>query len=128
MISPREARKTARSLFRACMAGGKLDAPRVRAVTDSLAAEKPRGYIAILQAFARLVRLELERRHAVIESATPLTEPETTKLHADLVRMHGDDLTFDTALRPELIGGLRVRVGSDVWDGSVRARLEALPV
>ena len=48
-------------------------------------------------------------------------------LRADITRTHGDDLTFDTAVRPELIGGLRVRVGSDVWDGSVRARLEALP-
>jgi len=109
------------------MSDGKLDASRVRAVTDMLASEKPRGYLAILQSFARLVRLELERRHVVIESAAPLTESEMTKLRADINRTHGDDLTFDTAVRPELIGGLRVRVGSDVWDGSVRARLEALP-
>ena len=127
MKSPREARKSARSLFRACLSDGKLDASRVRAVTDALASEKPRGYLAILQVFARLVRLELGRRHAVIESAAPLTESEMNNLRADLTRTHGDDLTFDTAVRPELIGGLRVRVGSDVWDGSVRARLEALP-
>ena len=127
MKSPREARKSARSLFRSCLSDGKLDASRVRAVTDMLATEKPRGYLAILQSFARLVRLELERRHVVIESAAPLTESEMTKLRADITGTHGDDLTFDTAVRPELIGGLRVRVGSDVWDGSVRARLEALP-
>ena len=127
MTSPREARKTARSLFRGCLADGRLDAARVRAVTDALASEKPRGYLAILQSFARLVRLELERRHVVIESAAPLTESEMNNLRADIIRTHGSDLTFDTAVRPELIGGLRVRVGSDVWDGSVRARLEALP-
>ena len=128
MTSPREARKSARSLFRSCLVDGKLDASRVRAVTDAIAAETPRGCLAILQSFARLVRLELERRHAVIESAAPLAEPEMNKLRADLARTHGDDLTFDAVVRPELIGGLRVRVGSDVWDGSVRARLEALPV
>ena len=127
MTSPREARKTARSLFRGCLADGKLDASRVRAVTDALAADKPRGYLAILQSFARLVRLELERRHVVIESAAPLTESEMNNLRAEINRTHGADLTFETAVRPELIGGLRVRVGSDVWDGSVRARLEALP-
>ena len=127
MTSPREARKTARSLFRGCLADGQLDASRVHAVTDALAAEKPRGYLAILQSFSRLVRLELERRHVVIESAAPLTESEMNNLRADITRTHGADLTFDTAVRPELIGGLRVRVGSDVWDGSVRARLEALP-
>jgi F-type H+-transporting ATPase subunit delta len=127
MKSSREARKTARSLFRACLSGGRLDASRVRAVTDTIAAEKPRGYLAILQLLSRLVRLELDRRHVVIESAAPLTESEMNNLRADITRTHGADLTFDTAVRPELIGGLRVRVGSDVWDGSVCARLEALP-
>jgi F-type H+-transporting ATPase subunit delta len=128
MRSPREARKTARSLFRGCLTEGKLDASRVRAVTEALATEKPRGYLSILQVFSRLVRLELERRHAVIESAAPLTESEMKEVRAEITRTHGDDLTFDIAVRPDLIGGLRVRVGSDVWDGSVRARLEALPV
>ena len=127
MKSPREARKTARSLFRGCLSEGRLDASRVRTVTDTLAAEKPRGYLAILQTFARLVRLELERRHVVIESAAPLAESEMNNLRTDITRTHGADLTFSTAIRPELIGGLRVRVGSDVWDGSVRARLETLP-
>jgi F-type H+-transporting ATPase subunit delta len=69
----------------------------------------------------------LGRRHVVIESAAPLSESEMTKLRADIIGTHGDDLTFETAVRPDLIGGLRVRVGSDVWDGSVRARLEGLP-
>jgi F-type H+-transporting ATPase subunit delta len=128
MRSPREARKTARSLFRGCLTDGKLDASRVRAVTEVVATDKPRGYLSILQVFSRLVRLELERRHAVIESAAPLTESEMKEVRAEITRAHGDDLTFDTAVRPDLIGGLRVRVGSDVWDGSVRARLEALPV
>jgi len=128
MRSPREARKTARSLFRGCLTDGKLDASRVRAVTEVVATDKPRGYLSILQVFSRLVRLELERRHAVIESAEPLTESEMKEVRAEITRAHGDDLTFDTAVRPDLIGGLRVRVGSDVWDGSVRARLEALPV
>ena len=127
MKSPREARKSARSLFRSCLVDGKLDATRVRAVTDALADGKPRGYLAVLQNFARLVRLELERRHVVIESATPLTDAELSQVRAEIVSAHGDDLTFDTAIRPDLIGGLRIRVGSDVWDGSVRARLEALP-
>lgn len=127
MKSPREARKSARSLFRSCLVNGKLDASRVRAVTEALADGKPRGYLAVLQNFARLVRLELERRHVVIESAAPLTDAELSQVRAEIVSAHGDDLTFDTAVRPDLIGGLRIRVGSDVWDGSVRARLEALP-
>lgn len=127
MRSPREARKHARSLFRICMAGGRLDAARVRAVADAIAASKPRGCVAILHVFSRLVRLELDRRHAVIESASPLAPADLAAVRAEITGTHGDDLTFETAVRPELIGGLRVRVGSDVWDGSVRSRLAALP-
>lgn len=127
MKSSREARKSARSLFRGCFVGGKLDHAHVRAVADVLASEKPRGHLAILQIFARLVRLELDRRHAVIESAAPLAESELSALREEITRTHGSDLTFASAVRPELIGGLRVRVGSDVWDGSIRGRLEALP-
>ena len=127
MRSPREARKTARSLFRGCLTGGRLDATRVRAVTEVVARDQQRGYLGILQVFSRLV-LELERRHAVIESATSLSESAMQEVCDEITRTHGDDLTFETAVRPYLIGGLRVRVGSDVWDGSVRARLEALPV
>jgi F-type H+-transporting ATPase subunit delta len=127
MKSSREARKNARSLFRACLADGVLDPARVRTVADTIAADKPRGHLAILSSLARLVRLELQRRHVVIESAAALTDSEMSALRTDLVRTHGSDLTFATAVSPELIGGLRVRVGSDVWDGSVRARLAALP-
>ena len=128
MKSSREARKTARSLFRACLSGGRLDATRVRAVTDTIATEKPRGYLAILQSFVRLVRLELERRHVVIESAAPLADSEMNNLRADIIRTHGDDLTFVTAVRPDLIGGIRVVVGDEVLDTSVKARLEQMKV
>ena len=47
-------------------------------------------------------------------------------VQANLARRHGAGLKFNFADRPALIGGLRVRVGSDVYDGSVRAGLEAL--
>jgi F-type H+-transporting ATPase subunit delta len=80
-----------------------------------------------MHAFSRFVRLELQRRHAVVESALPLSESEMNEVRSEITRLHGRDLTFETNIRPDLIGGLRIRVGSDVWDGTVRARLEALP-
>jgi F-type H+-transporting ATPase subunit delta len=45
---------------------------------------------------------------------------------SSLQRKYGTDLTTEFVTTPELLGGLRIRVGSDVWDGSVRQRLQRL--
>lgn len=122
----KEARRTSRQLFRACMAGGKLDESRVRTVVSSVAQSKPRGYISILDAFARLVANEMDRQRAVVESATALTPATQTELQGSLSKKYGRPLSLEFNVNPELLGGIRVKVGSDVWDGSVKARLAAL--
>jgi F-type H+-transporting ATPase subunit delta len=122
----KEARRTSRQLFRACMADGKLDEARVRIVVSSVSQSKPRGYIAILDAFARLVANEVDRQRAIVESATSLTPAIQSDLQASLSKKYGRTLSLEFQTRPELLGGIRIKVGSDVWDGSVKARLEAL--
>jgi F-type H+-transporting ATPase subunit delta len=122
----KEARRTSRQLFRACMADGKLDESRVRTVVNSVAKSKPRGYIAILDAFARLVSNEVDRQRAVVESAIALTPTTQTELQGSLSKKYGRPLSLEFNVNPELLGGIRVKVGSDVWDGSVKARLAAL--
>jgi F-type H+-transporting ATPase subunit delta len=120
----KEARRHARELFRGCLTDGQLDARKISDYSDRLIAEKPRSYVAILKEFTRLVRLELYRRHATIESATPLDPAEATRLQNDLRARFGADLTIETRTNPHLIGGLRIQVGSDVWDGSISNRLQ----
>lgn len=122
----KEARRTSRQLFRACMVNGKLDESSVRKVVSTVASSKPRGYIGILDAFARLVANEVDRQRAAVESASPLSPATQTELQASLSKKYGRPLTLDFSVNPELLGGIRVKVGSDVWDGSVKARLKAL--
>ncbi|HCN76899.1 MAG TPA: H(+)-transporting ATPase [Verrucomicrobiales bacterium] len=122
----KEARRTSRQLFRACMVDGKLDESRVRLVVSQVAASKPRGYIAILDSFQGMVKTELENQRALVESATPLTPDLQASLKTSLCQKYRRDLALEFQVRPELLGGIRVKVGSDVWDGSVKARLEAL--
>ena len=119
--------RAARQLFRACVdANGRLHSNRIKSVVTKLAESKPRGYLSILSAFERLVRLEVQKRQAIIESATVLTPELATQVRNDLQKKYGEDLTFDFRVNPELLGGLRVQVGSHVWDGSVRAKLDTL--
>lgn len=122
----KEARRTSRQLFRLCLADGKLDESRVRTVVNGVATGKPRGYLGILDSFSRLVSNEVDRQRAVVESATQLTPAIAVELQASLSKKYGRVLSLEFKVDPELLGGIRVKVGSDVWDGSVKARLEAL--
>jgi F-type H+-transporting ATPase subunit delta len=122
----KKARSEAKGLFLACTPDGVLDRGRVREAVDAMLEERPRGFLPVLVHFQRLVRLEVLRRTARIESAVALSEALKSEVSASLDRLYGAGLEMEFAEEPALIGGLRVRVGSDVFDGSVQARLAAL--
>ncbi len=72
----KQARRDAKDLFRATQVNGVLDENKARQVVDEVLAAKPRGYLAILSHFQRLVKLDLDRRNARIESVIPLDETQ----------------------------------------------------
>jgi F-type H+-transporting ATPase subunit delta len=122
----KQARRDAKTLFRSCVNNGLLDENRVRQAVQAVIAGKPRGYVAILTQLQRLVKLDLDRRTARVESAVTLSPDQENAVKVDLNRKYGAGLNISFAQNPALLGGLRVQVGSDVYDGSVRARLENL--
>ena len=122
----REIRQLSREMLRASFTDGQLDPGRISSLVDSLIARKPRHYIDVLKNYRRLLRFELEKRRATIETASPVDSAITSALAANLKKKYGDDLTTEFVVNPELLGGIRIRVGSDVWDGTVRNRLERL--
>jgi len=124
-ISKRE-RRQAKQLFLCCQVNGVLDEARVRQTGEILIARKPRGLLAILEHFKRLVALDLAKRSATVESAVTLSEPLKQAVRENLTRRYGPGLNIALRVNPNLLGGLRVQVGSDVYDGSVRVRLAHL--
>src|SRR5437763_2761964 len=122
----KEVRQMARELLRASFTDGQLDKGRVSAVVNSVLDKKPRNYMKVLDYYKRLLRLELEKRHACIESVAQLAPEAANEIMEKLSRRYGTDLTTEFKVNTALLGGMRVRVGSDVWDSSVRSRLERL--
>jgi F-type H+-transporting ATPase subunit delta len=122
----KEIRKLSREMLRASFTDGQLDPGRIRSLVDSLIAKKPRNYIEVLKNYRRLLRLELEKRRAKVETASEVDSATTSALEDNLKKRYGNDLTTEFVVNPELLGGMRIRVGSDVWDGTVRNRLERL--
>ena len=122
----KETRQLSKKLLRASFVDGKLDSGRVASLVKSLIEKKPRHYIQILEAYKRLLRLEVEKRTAIIETATELPPDAAAQIVANLKRKYGSDLTAKFVVNRDLLGGMRIRVGSDVWDSSVRNRLHRL--
>jgi F-type H+-transporting ATPase subunit delta len=126
MKASRKTRRSARRLYRLCLVNGRLDADRIGLVAKRIGGSGGRGTLAVLGDLLRLVRLDRDQHRAVVESATPLPDDLRLGVETSLARTYGPGIDTSFELNPRLIGGMRVRVGSDVYDASVRARLAAL--
>ena len=114
----------ARRLFGLCHSEGRLDDSKLRQVIAGLVESKVRDYRPILTALQRLIRIELDRRKVLIESAVEMDEPTRQRVVAGLTEKYGADLEVRYQIAPSLLGGLRIRVGDDVFDGSVQGRID----
>jgi F-type H+-transporting ATPase subunit delta len=76
-------------------------------------------YQALLDEAEGIVRAE-------VRSALPVTEPQRAALEQALARVTGGQIRCDYGVDASLLGGMAVRIGSAVYDGSVRGRLDAL--
>ena len=126
MKGSKQSRREAKQLFKGCQVAGQLDEGRVRQAVSLLIEKKPRGYFGILQELQRLVKLDVASRTARVESAVALSEPQQQSVRENLGRMKGGELAVEFAENMDLIGGMRVKIGNDVFDGSVRTRLTGL--
>ena len=126
MKGTKQSRRLAKQLFKSCQVEGQLDANRVRKAVQLLIEQKPRGYFGILQHLNRLVKLDEASRTARVESAVALGQAQQQDVRNNLNRLKGGDVTVEFATNPRLIGGMRVKIGDDVYDGSVKTRLTGL--
>jgi F-type H+-transporting ATPase subunit delta len=122
----KESRKLSKQLFKASFTSARLDGGKVSTIAKQVIKDKPRNYVGLLKEYQRLIRLEVAKRHAVVESAAALDKKTTDDLVTNLKSKYGGDLTTEFKVTPELLGGLRIKIGSDVFDGSVRERLNRL--
>ncbi len=126
MKTSKQIRSTAKQLMKLCLVDGKLDEGRVRQVIQGILDGKRRGYLKVLARFQHLAKDAVARRTAQVESAVPLPDDLQTSVRAGLAKVYGAGLNVDFREQPALIGGIRIRVGSDVYDGSVQGALTAL--
>ena len=82
--------------------------------------------VEIEQAFSRLLDARQGITQAAVTSASALTDAERAELIAVLGKLTGEKVQAQFATDPALIGGAVVRIGSTIYDGSIRTQLERM--
>ena len=118
--------RESKQLYRLCRVNGLLNEDRARQVVRRILEEKRRGYLALLSQFKRLVRLDLSAHTAEVETAVPIPADLRFSVVARLTKAYGHGLSMQFAVKPALIGGMRIRVGNDVYDGTLLSGLTTL--
>jgi F-type H+-transporting ATPase subunit delta len=126
MRTKAQIKRVAKQLYRLCLADGLLDQRRVHQAVQLVIDSRRRDSMELLSHFQRLVRLDCEAHTANVETAVPLPADLKAGVQARLKDLYGPGIDARFALKPALIGGMRIKVGSDLFDGSVRSELELL--
>lgn len=101
---------------------------KAKPVTVKLAQQAVRGFggRSFASALAKLVELAAERRErdvAYVTVAEPLSEAEEERLGASLAERYGREVSVKVTVDPDVLGGVRVLIGSDLYDGTVARKL-----
>ncbi|MCQ4080413.1 F0F1 ATP synthase subunit delta [Streptomyces sp. RB6PN25] len=103
---------------------GRAHPVSVRLVTRLVTLPRGRSLEAGLDALSKLAAARRGRVVAVVTSAIPLSDRQKQRLGAALAKLYGRPVHLNLDVDPEVLGGISVRVGDEVIDGTVAGRLE----
>lgn len=126
MSTKRQIKRIAKQLFRMCLVNGVPDDGRVRKIVQQVIAANRRNGLAILSGFQHLLKLSASERSADVQSVIPLPQELRAKIQAGLIKIYGPSIRVSFRENPKLIGGLKIKVGSDLYDRSIQGELAAL--
>jgi len=102
---------------------GKAKPVTVRLVEVALAGFGGRSFDGALTRLVELAADRRDRQVAYVTVAAPLTDEEERRLGTKLAELYGREISVKQLVQPEILGGMSVRVGSDLYDGTVLRRL-----
>ena len=102
---------------------GKVTPEALRLITEAAASPLGRTLDVSLEEYAQLAARRRERLVAEVHAAAPLSSQQRGRLTAALTEAYGHQVHLNVVLDPKVGGGLTVRVGDELIDGSVATRL-----
>jgi F-type H+-transporting ATPase subunit delta len=86
-------------------------------------AARERSYGHTLESYVKLAAAQRSRVIATVRVARPLSEEQLQRLRAGLSRQVGREVALQVIVEPDLLGGVRVELGTEVIEGTVSGRL-----
>jgi F-type H+-transporting ATPase subunit delta len=123
-LTSRTARSSAKAELVHTLLGGKARAATERLVTRLVAHPRGRSLEAGLEALSKLAADRRNRAVAVVTSAVPLSDRQRERLGAALASLYGRQVHLNLDVDPAVLGGITVRIGDEVINGSLADRLE----
>lgn len=105
---------------------GKAHPVTVQLLTLLVGVGKVRDLTRIVDGFVERATLEGQAAVAEVRVAAPISEQQRTKLAAALAKATGRQVDVKVIIDPSVIGGAVTTIGDEVYDGTVRRRLETL--
>lgn len=128
MRADKKTKALAKQLFKLSLVNGAVSPEQVTGVLGYIEKSAPRHALTLLKLYHRAISIEDARSQAVVEHAGPVTDATLRSIEAAMTRKYSRPVTASAKPNPQLLAGLRVRVGSDVYESTVAGQLANLSV
>ncbi|WP_327285493.1 MULTISPECIES: F0F1 ATP synthase subunit delta [unclassified Streptomyces] len=122
-LTDRAATASAKSALLSSLLGGKANAVTERLVTRLVTHPRGRSLEAGLESLSKLAAERRDRMVATVTTAVPLSDVQRQRLGAVLAKLYGRQMHLNLDVDPAVLGGISVRVGDEVIDGTIADRL-----
>jgi F-type H+-transporting ATPase subunit delta len=103
---------------------GKASPETVRLARQAASVPRGRKIDRTLEEYLRLASVRRDQLTAVVTSAVHLDEQQQARLRSSLEGIYGKTVILQTVVDPHVVGGIHVRVGDEVVDGTIARRID----
>ena len=128
MAADKQTKLLAKQLFKLSLVNGVVSPEQVTGVLGWVEKHTPHRPVALLKAYQHRIALELAKSRAEVEHAGPISDATLRQIEAAMTKRYARPVTATAKPNAKLLAGLRVRVGSDIYESSVAGQLATLSV
>jgi F-type H+-transporting ATPase subunit delta len=123
-LSDKAASNQAKAELLRSLLGGRVNPVTERIVVRLVTHPRGRSLETGIDALSKLAAARRNRMVAVVVSAVPLSDQQKERLGAALAKLYGRQVHLNLDVDPTVLGGITVRVGDEVINGTIADRLD----